>query len=483
MARPSLTRSLLSKVREAIINYRMIKRAAGVVVGVSGGPDSVALIHLLDALKSEMGFWIVAAHMDHKLRADSWKDAEFVSEMVRNMGIRVEVGTTDVTAVAAKEGVSVEEAGRRCRYRFFEEVRISAAADVIATAHHMDDELETFFLRIFRGSSLHGIKGIAPVRGRLIRPLIRAERVDIIRFLEGRRIPYRVDPTNLEAETDRNFIRNRLFPEINERFPNFRNPLKRTLELLAEEDSFLDLQAKKLYSDAVSFHQDALTLDVDKLRSAPKVLAARAVLLALYDCSDREERWNRSHIQSLIETLCSDNPSAHRDLPGGFVAEREYKSVRIFRPKPPKGLSVNQMIVTGPGEVELPDTGIALAFRLRDSDGKLAESLGDAVTALFDADKAAFPLNLRTFRPGDRFRPWGLEGSLKLKKLFIDMKVPSNLRRKIPLLVKDEEILWVPGIRRGQAAAVLPETRRILEVKLVKGMEELENTEFPRSPQ
>jgi tRNA(Ile)-lysidine synthase len=461
----------------------MIKPAAVVVAGVSGGPDSVALIHLLNTLKSEIGFRIVAAHMDHRLRADSWKDAEFVSEMVQNMGIRVEVAAADVTAVAAKEGVSVEEAGRRCRYRFFEEVRISAAADVIATAHHMDDELETFFLRIFRGSSLHGIKGIAPVRGRIIRPLIRAERVEIIRFLEARKILYRVDLTNLEAETDRNFIRNRLFPAINERFPYFRNPLKRTLELLEEEDSLLDIQAKKLRSDAVSFHEDGLTLDVDKLRSAPKALAARAVLLALYDCSDGEERWNRSHIQSLIKMLYSDNPSAHQDLPGGFVAEREYKKVRVFRPKPRQSLSVNEMIVTGPGEVEFSQTGIALKFMLRDSDGKLPESLGGAVTALFDADTAAFPLSLRTFRPGDRFRPWGLEGSLKLKKLFIDMKVPPGLRRIIPLLVKDEEILWVPGLRRGQAAAVQPETRRILEVTVLKGLEELVNTGLPRSPE
>jgi len=455
----------------------MLESTAGVVVGVSGGPDSVALLHLLNALKSEMGFWIVAAHMDHGLRSDSWSDAEFVREMGRKMGIRVEAATENVSAVAAEGGVSVEEAGRRCRYKFFEDVRISTAANVIATAHHMDDELETFFLRIFRGSSLHGIKGIAPVRGRIIRPLIRAKRRDIIRFLEAESIPYRVDLTNLEDEPDRNFVRNRLFPVISQGFPNFRNPLRRTLAMLEEEDEFLDVQAKKLCSDAVSTDENCLTLDVEKLASAPKVLAARAVLLALYNSSGREERWNRSHIQSLINTLYGNNPSAHLDLPGGFVADREYKRVRIFRPKPQVSPSVDELVARGPGEVEFLDTRITLRFSLRERGDNPQESLGDTHKALFDADKVAFPMTLRAFRPGDRLKPWGLEGSLKLKKLFINMKVPFGLRRKIPLLVKQGEILWVPGIRRGRTAAVLPETRRILEVSVVKGLERLRKTD------
>jgi len=455
----------------------MLEPTAGVVVGVSGGPDSVALLHLLNALKSEMGFWIVAAHMDHGVRVDSWSEAEFVREMGQKMGIRVEAATENVTAAAAEEGVSVEEAGRRCRYRFFEQVRISTAANVIATAHHMDDELETFFLRIFRGSSLHGIKGIAPVRGRIIRPLIRAKRRDIIRFLDAESIPYRVDPTNLKAEPDRNFIRNRLFPVISQGFPNFRNPLIRTLAMLEEEDEFLDGQAKKLCSEAVSTDENCLTLDVQKLVSAPKVLAARAVLLALYNSSGRDERWNRSHIQSLIKSLYGNNPSAHLDLPGGLVADREYKSVMIFRPKPQVSLSVDELVVTGPGEVEFLDTGITLRFSLRENGDNLQESLNDACKALFDADKLVFPMTLRAFRPGDRLKPWGLEGSQKLKKLFVNMKVPFRLRRKIPLLVKEEEILWVTGIRRGRAAAVLPETRRILEVMVVSGLERLRNTD------
>jgi len=479
MALKSPTSSLLSKVRETIRQYGMIEPAAGVVVGVSGGPDSVALLHLLNALRCETGFWIVAAHLDHRLRADSWKDAEFVREMCQQLGIQVEMAATNVKATAIEQGVSIEEAGRRCRYRFFEDVRISAAAQVIATAHHMDDELETFFLRVFRGSSLHGIKGISPVRGRIIHPLIRAARVETIRFLDAEGISYRIDPTNLESNTDRNFVRNRLFPMISEGFPDFRGPVGRTLEMLRSEDEFLDSQAQELCSEAASVTDDSLTLDVDKLRSAPKVLTARALLVALYKSAAREERWSRSNIESLITILHSGNPSARLNLPGGFVAKREYEILKVFKPKHQQKLSVDELIIAGPGEVEFLGTAVVLGFRIRENEGGLVKKPSDASAAFFDADKAAFPLTLRAFRHGDRFQPWGLEGSLKLKKFFINMKAPSALRRQIPLLVKNEEILWVLGLRRGQAAAVVPQTRRILEVTVLKGLEKLLGSRFP----
>lgn len=445
----------------------MIGPGKGVVVGVSGGPDSVALMHLLNALKSEMDFWVVAAHMDHRLREDSGKDAAFVRDIGEKMGVRVEVRTEDVRQIAATEGISLEEAGRRGRYRFFEEIRTSTGAEVIATAHHMDDELETFFLRIFRGSSLQGLTGIAPVRGRIIRPLIQTERADIIRFLETESIPYRVDPTNLQSDTDRNFVRNRIFPVISERFPHFKNPLKRTLVTLEEEERFLDAQARKLYSEAVSPGEDGLVLDVERLKQAPRVLVARVVLRALYNFSGPEVRWNRSHVHALIKTLYSSNPSARLDLAGRVTTEREYGRVRISGPRNEKTQGISEITVHGPGKVEVPPAGMTLNFRLLEDQGGLPENLDGEARAFFDADEAAFPLTLRGFRPGDRFRPWGLRGSRKLKKVFIDMKVPACLRRTIPLLVKGEEILWVPGIRRGQGAPVLPGTRRVLEVSLV----------------
>ena len=275
MKRDESRRGLLASVTRVIKRYRMIQRGEGVVVGVSGGPDSIALVHILNMLKAEMDFWIVPAHLDHLLRPESCVDAEFVREMSRKLSLEAQVKAVNVRDLAAKRGISVEEAGRAVRYAFFEEIRASTGAGVIATAHHIDDALETFFLRIFRGSSLKGLTGIAPTRASVVRPLIETSRADIIQFLKEEAIPYRIDPTNLDLRSDRNFVRNRLIQTITEHFPNFRNPLQRTIELLGEEEEFLGRLAEELYSQTISGSETGLTMSIPGLRSAPMVLSAQ----------------------------------------------------------------------------------------------------------------------------------------------------------------------------------------------------------------
>ncbi len=174
--------NLLSIIRKTIEEYRMLVSGTGVVVGASGGPDSTAMLHALNVLKDDIGFRIIAAHLDHGLRPESGLDAQFVSDVAKGLGIDFEVKSINVRDLAKKLNISIEEAGRRARYDFFEEVRKNVGAGVVATGHHQDDELETFFLRIFRGSSIKGLRGIPPVRGRIIRPLINCRRSEILDF-------------------------------------------------------------------------------------------------------------------------------------------------------------------------------------------------------------------------------------------------------------------------------------------------------------
>ena len=302
MKRDESKKGLLTSVINVIKRYGMIQRDDGVVVAVSGGPDSTALMHILNILKAEMGFWMVPAHLDHGLRPESDLDAEFVREMSRKLGLEAQVKVVNVRDLAARRGISLEEAGRGARYAFFEEIRASSGARVIATAHHMDDVLETFFLRIFRGSSLKGLTGIAPTRAGIVRPLIETSRARIIRFLEEEGIPYRIDPTNLDINCDRNFVRNRLIPTIEQHFLNFRKPLQRTIELLGEEEQFVKEMAQELYSRTISRSGAGLEMSIPGLRSAPMVLASRAILLALYTLSGPDVRWasvsRRDHLEA-----------------------------------------------------------------------------------------------------------------------------------------------------------------------------------------
>ncbi len=445
----------------------MIRRGEGVVIGVSGGPDSVALLHVLDMLKSDMGFWIAVAHVDHGLRAESAQDAVFVEETAEKLGLKAWVKRVDVRSVASREGVSVEEAGRRVRYAFFEEVRDALTAHLIATAHHLDDELETFFLRVFRGASLKGLSGIPATRGKIIRPLIRETRSEIFRFLQEQGIPYRPDPTNLENATERNFIRNRLFPVIAERFPDFRKPLHRSIGMIRQEARYLEQLSEELYSRIVTPGPGLIILDLAHLRDAPPVLASRVVRAALYNLSGGEVRWTRAHLEAIMKAACGAHPSARLDLTGGVTAKREYDRMTLARDSDAEPVLPLSITIEGPGTIEVPGAGMKFAFRILTKGLPTRVYPDGARTALFDAEQASFPLILRSARPGDRFRPWGMEGTRKLKRVFIDLKVPVRLRRTIPILVKGEEILWLPGIRRGRAAEVGPRTRRVLEVSLL----------------
>lgn len=459
---------LVSKVNAAIEKHGMIRAGDGIVVGVSGGPDSVALLHVLNQLKSQRKFRLVAAHLDHGLRAESSRDAEFTREMSEALGVEVHVQSADVKRMAVELGMSVEEAGRRARYDFFEAIRAAVNAETIATAHHLDDRLETFFLRVFRGSTLTGLGGIPPTRGRIIRPFIEARRSEILHFLDERHIPYRIDHSNLSADTDRNFIRNRLMPLISQRFPDFKGPLTRTMNSVREEEEFLEDFSSSLKPRISRHRGNQVTLDIPGLREVPRVLAGRVILESLYELSGPSVRWARIHLNKILDIAYGNNPSAQMDLPGGIVLVREYDRVRISLGQHEKPVPF-RISVTGPGEVHVPSTGAILTFVIVEPGIDMPRASSSQQEAYFDADYARFPLTVRSPLPGDRLKPWGMRGTRKLKEIFIDLKVPRRLRMQSPLIEKDGEILWIPGIRRSRSAPVVPGTRRVLKVSVSEG--------------
>ncbi len=445
----------------------MVDAGSIVVAGISGGPDSMALMHLLHALASEMSFSLVVAHVDHGLRDESKEEAEFVREAASNLGLEIKATRVDVRDLAAGQDISTEEAGRRARYEFFEEVRRTVGGSVIATAHHREDALETFFLRIFRGSSITGLRGIQPVRGKVVRPLIRFTREEILHFLDEEKIPFLVDPTNLAAETDRNFIRNRLFPVIRERFPRFGITLGRTLELVESEEEFLDAQATALSRRVVSRTEDGLELDVSELALQSKVLGARVVREALYRLSGPNTRWTRRHVDAILAALGAENPSARLDLPAGITFRREYDRAFLEKGKFEDQPDTFTVTVDGPGTVEVSHGRMRIAFRILLEKPSRKELFGGLTAAFFDAEGVPFPLTLRSPRPGDRFRPWGMQGTRKLNEVLIDRKVPMHRRRGIPVLVKGRRILWVPGVGRSSEAPLTVQTERVLKVELI----------------
>ena len=459
--------NLLSNIRKTIEDYGMIATGTGVVVGVSGGPDSTALLHVLNLLKGDLGFTITAAHLDHCLRPESGLDAQFVAEMAKGLGIEFELKSVDVRNLAKRLNISIEEAGRRARYDFLDEVRKKFGADVVATGHHRDDEVETFFLRIFRGSSIKGLRGIPPVRGRIIRPLINCGRSEIIDFLEKEGIAYRIDETNFSTDTDRNFIRNQVMPLVRRRFPNFGMPLKRTMELIKVEDDFLEEETLKIYSAAVHDQGESLAVNISALRVVPGVLIARVFLRALQEFFGVEIRWRQAHLESISWLVRSNNPSSVLDLPEGIKLVKEYDRIVISRHKEIELSQPEITRISGPGKISMSKSGGTIELNVLPREQNLQIERNSPGKVFFDADLISFPLILRSPRPGDRFRPWGPGGTRKLKKVLIDLKIPRLKRQQLQLLLKDDEILWIPGIRRGSAAPITEDTKSVLIAEFI----------------
>lgn len=459
-------RDIVPVVRRTIADHGMISPGDTVVTAVSGGPDSVALLRILHLLSTELRFSIIVAHVDHKLRHESAEDAVFVKKVSEDLGLEVVTTEADVYGTASSRRRGLEEAGRRVRYRFFEELAASRGADRIATAHHADDAIETFFLRLLAGAGTTGLAGIVPVRGNIVRPLIRCFRDEILAFLEKEGMSYRVDSTNLLTDTDRNFVRNAVIPLIGSRFPGFRKSLLRTLDLIADDRRSLQGLVSDLVNRGVICRCAETLIDVPAFQKASSRVAGRALLEVLYSIPDSDERWTKAHVDGILRIIHGDNPSAQMDLPGGIVLVREYDSLRLFRGVPTAAADFH-IEVSDEGRFQIPSLGMVFEFLVTEEKLTGVENSGAWAISCFDADAATFPLILRPPRPGDRFHPWGFAGTRKLKKVLIDHKIPLRLRRRLPLLVKDDHILWIPLVRQSSLAGVTPRTRRILTVRVV----------------
>lgn len=462
--------SCLDLVRQTMLTHKMVEKGNGVVLATSGGPDSVALAHMMIELREEFSCWFVIAHLDHSIRKESEQDLEFVKNLAKSLGIEFVGEKINVPGIASQKKISLEEAGRIARYDFLETVRFTCRASKIATAHNADDVVETFLLRIFQGSSLTGLCSIPFKRGNIIRPLLTLSRLEIIEFLACTEHGYIIDKTNLSLETERNFIRNRIVPAIREKFPNFKNPTLRTIELIQRDEQYLSSIANELYLGVVSKIEDLFQVDVKRINALPDTISSRIVRSILFSLSGPHTRWTRFHVDSILSALRVSKPFFRLTLPYGLLFTKDYGTASITSSKE-QSIDGYCLDISEPGVVEIPDSNLVLEFSIfnRPFSGLSLKTNLDKV--YFDADLICFPFCLRPFQAGDRIIPWGQNKPVKIKKLFIDTKTPRRLRRDLPLVVKENEIIWVPGVRRCTSYCVRPETEHILEISFsLKGV-------------
>ncbi len=452
------TPSLVRKIKKIIERFQLFSPGERVLVAVSGGPDSMALLEALYRLKEEWRLNLFVAHYDHRLRPHSSEEAHFVHEAAAQRGLPFILGVAQVREYAKREKLSLEAAGRELRYRFFELWAQRLGLEKIALAHQADDLAEEILLRFIRGAGRRSLAGIPIKReGKYVRPLLLISRQEIEAFLMENQIPYLKDPSNTDIRFLRNRVRHLLIPFLEKHFHRgVRKALKRTALVVAEEEEFLSQLAREKLTKFSSWEGKTLHLSVQGLKKTPLALRRRIYLEAFKAIGIPLFRINTAHLEQ-IEHLLEGRPRGPVNLPLGFIARREPGRL-VFKkgePRPP----AFEIIVNRPGEYPLPSgKKIVITYQ--------APEETDPNTLLLDPEKIHFPLKIRSPLPGDRIHPPGLSGRKKIKKFFWEKKLPHEERWTWPIIEYQGRIVAVPGFCADKAFKASSNQKKALAIKL-----------------
>lgn len=443
---------LVTRVARIVRKHRLFQPGDTLIVALSGGADSTALLHLLTGLP-DYSPRLVAAHLNHCLRGpESDADEEFCRELAHRYAIPFESRHIDVAELASRQGLNLEDAGRRARIAFFDQVREQWHAAAVVLGHHADDQAETVLMRLLRGAGPDGLTGM-PYRNErgYIRPLLEITRPEIESWLTQLGLTWREDASNRDIAFLRNRIRHELLPLLEQYNPAVRSRLASTAALLADEDDLLKQLTEELGERACTIEEgdETLACNIGTLAEQHPALRRRLLRQLLKRLAGSLDHFSNRHIAALEHLLDSPRPNATLNLPQGVTAVREYGSLLLRRTSitpPPAGCEV---VVSGPGRHPLPGGGSLIVTIDPAPTDYTALSFNNAC---FDPDKAPFPWLVRTFNNGDRIVPLGMNGSKKVKDLFIDAKIPLFQRRRIPLVFSNKTLIWVCGLRTSQLA-------------------------------
>ena len=426
-----------------------------VLVAVSGGPDSMALLAVLRALAGNGEFELCAAHFNHLLRgAEGLRDQACAEHVAQRLGVPCVVGS----ATALPRGANLEARARAQRYDFLTAVGAARGCTKIATGHTVDDQAETVMMRLLRGSGRDGLAGIRPVRaGHIIRPLLDCSRHEVLAFLAAEGLPYCEDSSNREQRFLRNRVRHELMPVLRALTPAAVRRLATTAQVAGVESRWLDDHVRGLAAGMVAADG---ALSVVGLAQLPPALRGRAVREWLRSRRGDLRQISAAHVDALLALACGDRPNRQRRVPGGGCVRREYDVLRFAARAPQPATELEHVLL--PGETVRLPSGWQLAAQLVSVVPRRVPV--DLWTLVADADAVRAPLLVRGVRPGDRIQPFGMTGHRKLQDVFVDRKVPTGVRRHQAIIEADGEILWVPGVIRSASAPITAATRSTLRV-------------------
>lgn len=456
--------SLVERVRQTVVDNRLLLPGNRLVVAVSAGPDSVCLLRVLHQLSAEFSWSLVVAHFNHSFRgAAARADSAFVRRLAEQLELPSREQTADIPALLAERGGSPQDVSRQERYRWLRRVAAAEQAEAIVLAHHRGDQAETVLQHLLRGAGSGGLSGMRlreeGAGSLLVRPLLLESRLEIMRYLAAIGQSFRVDQSNAEDHYQRNQLRWELMPLLSRSNGDIELALARTADLLAAEDQLLGRQAEEAYDGLRLTDGPVLALDLATLQRLPLALARRVLRLAWGELTLGGQDLEYSHVQTAL-SLLSQPVGASCNWPRGLTCRRSYRQLLIIPPEPtadgfnlPLGLPGLTVLPHGLGQIR----ATLLADRERPLDYRDPNRVYCDHRAL-----AGRQLMVRSWLPGDEFQPFGLPGRKKLQDYFVDAKVPRHARARVPLVFAGGELVWVAGLRLAEPFRVTACSRSVV---------------------
>jgi tRNA(Ile)-lysidine synthase len=452
---------LPAKVEKTIKKYGLLKQGDIILIAFSGGPDSMALLLSLLELRPKWNLELMLGHFNHQLRRRAATDERFVRRIAEKNSLSLVVGSEDVRRFAAENRLNLEEAGRNLRYKFLRKTAQDSACTKIATGHTADDQTETFFMRLMRGSGLSGLAGIYPlVDGLVVRPLLRIERVEIEQYLEAKKASFVIDRSNADRRFLRNRIRLELVPFLQREFdPSIVSKIEKITSILQEDEAVLNELARKEAETVISEKDGRLCLDGGLLTSLPLGMARR--IARQYIAALRGDLRGISYgdIEALLELETGKEYQIKRDL----LLRREGKW--IFRRPGESRKQDFEFLWSGESALYIPSLNVFLmGQRMRSFPH--GQNFDDMKMAFLDWGSLRFPLTVRTRREGDRYRPYGAPGRKKLKEVLRAKNIPTFQREKLPVVLSAGEIVWMPGLPVSEKHRLSSQTEDIFVISV-----------------
>jgi len=465
-------------------------------VAVSGGPDSVCLLHILANLQAELKIRLHLAHLNHQLRgAESEADASYVSQLAHQLSIPATIEQRDVKAYQARQHLSLEEAAREVRYTFLAQVARSIDADQVAVGHTIDDHTETILMHLIRGTGTRGLRGLQPCSRwqssgnslTIIRPLLPISRQETADYCHHHQLTPRIDTSNLSLSPLRNRIRHQLLPILQSYNPQVAEALLRTGRIASDDLAFIDKEIGRLWGEIGQEQENTIVLDKERFLKLPPALKRHLLREAIEKLLGNLKDIEARHIEEIMDALTK--PAGKRlSLPGGLIFSIEYNQY-LLGPDPamlsPFPILDAEFQLKLPGETRLPGWHIEATILSREDfttasfikgglkwKGKGIKGIGlidNDFTAYFDLNKTGDKLVVRGRQPGDRFQPLGISQPKKLGEFMIDAKIPHSWRQQIPIVCSPQQILWVVGWRIDERVKVTEDTKQILRLKFERG--------------